>query len=170
MLALAKENICQAMDRAYADKNRSFKEFEEGEKVFLKIPSSSTSLSVGQCIKVSPRYYGPWLILKRIGKVAYKLELPQGCRVHLMFHVSCLKKFLHLSDSLIEDIVLFQEIRGQCKAQTNKNPGPRNDASSESEDTHCVGCMAWSASITSYRGIHKILRAFPEFIVEGADV
>ena len=43
MLALAKDNIRQVMDRAksYADVNRSFREFEEGEKVFLKVPSHS---------------------------------------------------------------------------------------------------------------------------------
>ena len=51
MLALAKANIYQAMDRAksYADENRSFREFEEGEKVFLKVPSHSKSLISGEC-------------------------------------------------------------------------------------------------------------------------
>ena len=109
MLALAKDNIRQAMDRAksYADANKSFREFEEGEKVFLKVPSYSKSLTAGECAKLSTRYCGPWLILKRIGKVAYKLELPQGCRVHPVLHVSRLKKFLHPRDSLIEGIVLF---------------------------------------------------------------
>ena len=132
------------MDRAksYADNKRFLREFEEGEKVFLKIPSNSTSLIVGECIKLSPQYCGPWLILKRIGKVAYKLELPQGCRVHHVFHVSCLKKLLHLGDSLIEGVVLFQEIQGQCKAQTNQNPRPRNDASSKSKVNHSV-LVAW---------------------------
>ena len=57
------------MDRAksYADVNRSFREFEEGEKVFLKVPSHSKSLISGECAKLSPRYWGPWLMLKRIG-------------------------------------------------------------------------------------------------------
>ena len=88
MLALAKDNIRQAMDRAksYADANRSFREFE-GEKVFLKVPSHSKYLISGECANLPPRYCGLWLILKRIGKVAYKLELPQGCKVHPVFHV-----------------------------------------------------------------------------------
>ena len=49
MLALAEDNIRQAMDRAksYANVNRSFKEFEEGEKGFLKVPSHSKSLISG---------------------------------------------------------------------------------------------------------------------------
>ena len=58
MLALAKANIYQAMDRAksYADKDRSFREFEKGEKVFLRIPSNFTFLTLGECIKLFPRY------------------------------------------------------------------------------------------------------------------
>jgi hypothetical protein len=43
--------------------------------------------------KLSPRYVGPYLIMKRVGKVAYKLELPsEHAGVHLVFHVSQLRK------------------------------------------------------------------------------
>ncbi|WMV14089.1 hypothetical protein MTR67_007474 [Solanum verrucosum] len=43
--------------------------------------------------KLSPRYVGPYQILKRVGKVAYELDLPNELApVHLVFHVSMLKK------------------------------------------------------------------------------
>ncbi|WMV58980.1 hypothetical protein MTR67_052365 [Solanum verrucosum] len=43
--------------------------------------------------KLSPKYVGPYRILKRIGKVAYKLELPADlAAVHLVFYISLLKK------------------------------------------------------------------------------
>jgi len=42
--------------------------------------------------KLSPKYYGPYKVLQDIGTMAYKLELPATSRVHLAFHVSCLKK------------------------------------------------------------------------------
>ncbi|WMV55082.1 hypothetical protein MTR67_048467 [Solanum verrucosum] len=43
--------------------------------------------------KLSPRYMGPYQILKRVGKVAYELELPNElASVHSVFHVFMLKK------------------------------------------------------------------------------
>ena len=53
--------------------------------------------------KLSPKYYGPYKVLRKIGTMAYKLELPASSRVHPVFHVSCLKK-------VIGENILFQTI------------------------------------------------------------
>ena len=44
--------------------------------------------------KLSPKYYCPYKVLQNIGTMAYKLELPASSWVHLVFHISCLKKVI----------------------------------------------------------------------------
>ena len=44
--------------------------------------------------KLSPKYYGPYKVVQKIGTMAYKLELPVSSQVHPVFHVSCLKKVI----------------------------------------------------------------------------
>ncbi|GJU24520.1 hypothetical protein Tco_1163141 [Tanacetum coccineum] len=52
--------------------------------------------------KLSPRFIGPFKILKRVGEVAYVLELQKEMRgIHNTFHVSCLRKCLADDSSVI---------------------------------------------------------------------
>ena len=44
--------------------------------------------------KLSPRYIGPFEVLKRVGTVAYRLALLLGLSsIHMVFHVSMLQKY-----------------------------------------------------------------------------
>ena len=54
-----------------------------------------SSLRLGSCDKLAPRYCGPFEILSKIGQVAYQLALPPNLRVHNVFHISVLKKNVH---------------------------------------------------------------------------
>ena len=56
--------------------------------------------------KLSPKYYGPYRLLQTISSMAYKLELLASSQVHLVFHVSCLKKVI--GDKLPVQTILLE--------------------------------------------------------------
>ncbi|GJS20801.1 hypothetical protein Tco_0449433 [Tanacetum coccineum] len=90
-----KQRIQTARDRqkSYADLKRKPMEFQVGDKVMLKVSPWKGVVRFGKRGKLNPRYVGPFKVLKKVGAIAYKLELPQELsRVHNTFHVSNLKK------------------------------------------------------------------------------
>ena len=108
-------------------------EFEEGDKVYLKISPVKGVVRFGKKGKLSPHYVGPYGILQRVGKVAYELKFPSELTVvHPVFHVSMLKKCignpecilpiegLGVKDNLSYKEVLVQILYRQVKKLRNK--------------------------------------------------
>ncbi|PWA81057.1 hypothetical protein CTI12_AA191120 [Artemisia annua] len=84
----------KAQDRMRNQANTKRRElsFQEGDYVFVKIqPYRQKTLAKRRYEKLSPRFYGPYRILRKVGPVAYKLELRPAARIHPVFHVSMLK-------------------------------------------------------------------------------
>ena len=91
----------QSRQKSYADKRRRPLEFQVGDAVFLKVAPLKGVTRFGKKGKLRPRFIGPFEILQRIGKVAYRLALsPDLAAVHNVFHVSMLKKYELYTDSL----------------------------------------------------------------------
>ncbi|GJV64789.1 putative reverse transcriptase domain-containing protein [Tanacetum coccineum] len=90
-----KQRIQAAHDRqkSYADLKRKPMEFKVGDKFILKVSPWKGVVRFGKRGKLNPKYVEPFKVWKKVGAVAYKLELPQELsRVHNTFHVSNLKK------------------------------------------------------------------------------
>ncbi|GJR62205.1 hypothetical protein Tco_1504367 [Tanacetum coccineum] len=90
-----KQRMQAAQDRqkSYTDRKRKPMEFKVRDRVMLKASPWKGVVRFGKWGKLNPRYVGPLRVLAKVGKVTYKLELPQELsRVHHTFHVSNLKK------------------------------------------------------------------------------
>jgi hypothetical protein len=85
----------QSRQKSYVDTRRRLLEFKEGDHVYLNVSPIRGMRRFKVKGKLSPRFIGPFLILKRVGEVAYQLVLPDHLAdVHDVFHVSQLKKCL----------------------------------------------------------------------------
>eukprot|EP00253_Pinus_taeda_P020750 PITA_20750 len=87
--------VAQDRQKSYADRKRNMKELQVGEHVYVRIRPRKSTLQWSGCAKLAPRFCGPFQILARIEPVAYQLALPSHIRVHNVFHVSVLKKYIY---------------------------------------------------------------------------
>ncbi|KAJ9552882.1 hypothetical protein OSB04_016927 [Centaurea solstitialis] len=85
----------QSRQKSYADRRRSDLEFSVGDKVLLKVSPWKGVIRFRKRGKLGPRFIGPFKVVARVGKVAYRLELPPELSlIHDTFHVSQLRKCL----------------------------------------------------------------------------
>ncbi|GJY89041.1 putative reverse transcriptase domain-containing protein [Tanacetum coccineum] len=122
------EKISQIKDRlkaardgqkSYADKRRKPLEFRVGDYVLLKVSPWKGVVRFGKKGKLAPRFIGLFEIIKKVGHVAYRLDLPEELNgVHDTFHVSNLKKCL--ADPTLK--VPLDEIRVDAKLNFVEEP------------------------------------------------
>ena len=86
--------------------------------MFLKVSSMKGVIRFGKKGKLSPQYVGSYLVLRRVGNVAYELELPSSMSfIHSVFHLSMLRKcvgysslVVPLEDNGISDSLYYEEV------------------------------------------------------------
>jgi hypothetical protein len=85
----------QNQQNVQEDKHRVEHTFEVDDLVYLRLqPYWWASIKRCRVEKLQPHFFGSYRINRRIGAIAYDLELPQGSRIHNIFHVSYLKKYI----------------------------------------------------------------------------
>ncbi|GKC81078.1 putative reverse transcriptase domain-containing protein [Tanacetum coccineum] len=166
-----KQRMQAARDRqkSYADLKRKPMEFEVGDKVMLKVSPWKGVVRFGKRGKLNPRFVGPFKVIKRVGDVAYKLELPEELsRVHNTFHVSNLKKChadeplsvpldgLHFDDKLqfVEEPIEITD-REVKRLKRSRIPLVKVRWNSKRGEVHI---LRWNAKINSGRNttsVHK---------------
>nr|GEW07528.1 hypothetical protein [Tanacetum cinerariifolium] len=103
-IEIIRERLKEAPGRwkSYGNKRKRAIEFNVEDFVVLKVSPWKGVMQFKNKGKLSPRFIGPFKILKTVGEVAYTLELPKEMRgIHNTFHVSYLRKCLTDESSVI---------------------------------------------------------------------
>ncbi|KAI3523617.1 hypothetical protein L1887_01878 [Cichorium endivia] len=105
--------MAQSRQKSYADRRRSDLEFQVGDFVLLKMSPWKGVIRFRKRGKLGPSYIGPYRIIVRVAKVAYRLELPeQLSQIHDTFHVSQLRKCITDETTIVplEDIQVDERL------------------------------------------------------------
>ncbi|GJZ93460.1 putative reverse transcriptase domain-containing protein [Tanacetum coccineum] len=111
--------VARDRQRSYANVRRKPLEFQVGDRVMLKVSPRKGVIRFEKRGNLNPQYIGPFKILKRVGPMAYTLELPEELsNVYSTFYVSNLKKFL--SDESL--VIPMKELRLDDKLNFVEEP------------------------------------------------
>jgi hypothetical protein len=87
----------QLKQREDSQRGRRECELAVGDKAWLSnrnLRPDAAAAAAGRARKLEPLYYGPYEVLAMHGSNAAELRLPAGCRLHPVFNVDLLKKFV----------------------------------------------------------------------------
>ena len=103
----------QSRQKQYADRIRQELCFKVGDHVYLKVTPFKGTQRFQEKGKLAPRYIGPFRILAMCGDFAYQLVLPQSLsKIHNVFHVSQLKKYLRVpTKSILSEFLIERSAR-----------------------------------------------------------
>ena len=92
-----------------ADCKRSDRHFEIGDLVYIKLRLyKQQSMVHRSSLKLSAKFFGSYLVVEKIGQVAYRVALPERAKIHPVSHVSQLKH--HVGQVVVQSALRVLDI------------------------------------------------------------
>ena len=160
--------LAQERMRCQANQHRREVSFEVGDYVYLKLqPYRQTSVAFRGSLKLSPRFFGPFKVLEKVGQVAYRLDLPVGSQIHNVVHVIRLRKVLGnikpvspMPPPVADDSTIFPQsktILARREIQKGKYR-PRTEI--------LVKWMGTTAEDATWENTWRFSKSYPNFVLE----
>ena len=112
-----KMRASQSRQKSYHGKRRKDIEFQVRDLVFLRVNLVTGVGCALKCRKLTPRFVGPFEIVKKVGVVAYRIPLPPSfLNLHDVFYVSQLRKYVYDASHVIQ--VDDLEVRDNLTVET----------------------------------------------------
>ena len=166
---LAKAQECM---QNHANQHRRDVSFTVGDFVYLKLqPYRQTTVAFRSNLKLSPRFYGPYEIVEKIGPVAYRLAFPKGSLIHNVFHVSKLRKHIGHVQSISSQLPPISEeatVLPQPEAVLAHREVQKGKYRPKLEVL-----IKWKGAPVedaTWENAWQLRKAFPSFILEDKDV
>ncbi|XP_062075640.1 uncharacterized protein LOC133779739 [Humulus lupulus] len=139
------EDIRSIRQRLHTTIDRQRK-FEVGDKVLLKIAPLRGPMRFEKKGKLCPRYIGPFEVLECIRKVAYKIALPPAfSRVHDVFHVSTLRKYMNDPTHVLSYDELSIDPQLSYEQKPGRDFGSKRQGVKEQDNTFGKGAVETEA-------------------------
>jgi hypothetical protein len=115
-------------------------------------------------LKLSPTFYGPFTVIRKVGEVAYELDLPANSRIHLLFHFSQLKPKIGSNNVAVLTLPL---VDGNGVIQPK--PIVMLARGSRAQDNHAITevLIRWarqSLDDATWEEFHALKRAYPHLV------
>lgn len=112
--------------------------------------------------KLNPKFFGPYKILDRVGKVAYQLDLPPDSGVHNVVHISQLKLCTTPAVSVIQHPTVHSELtpKGEPEAILARKMVKRGRIAATKV---LVKWKNLSPDLATWEFYYDLLRDFPTF-------
>jgi len=152
----------QVTMKQYYDKGHRDVAMQVGDWAWLRLHHrSAAGITDKSSGKLAPKYYGPYLVLERIGDVAYRLQLPPRSKIHNVFHIVFLKK--HQGDPPPAIVPLPPVIHGRVV------PTPASVKRARLNRGVWELCVRWvgrDASDSTWEKLDEFRETYPEFQLE----